>query len=263
VTQRPLVLVTRPAAADGRLAGLLEARGFEVVSIPTVATEPVPRGGPLDDAVARLGEYDWIVLTSAAGVGALADARRRLGLGPLRTSGHTKWAAVGQATARALEAAGGRPDVVPDTARAAALPAAMDSALPVAGTRILLARADAADRELPGALEAAGAVVEDIVAYQTIEAPSTSLEPIAAALADPRLVGAVVASGSAARGLLRLAERSARLAEVRRLRLVSIGPSTSRAVREIGLEVAAEAQSPDPESLAAAVAAALPVEAIP
>ncbi len=94
----PRVLVTREPGRPGVLAGELRARGIEPVVIPTIELRPAVPGGALDAAVADLPSYAWVVVTSAAGADALADAVGRTG-GDLSTA---RLAAVGTATADAL-----------------------------------------------------------------------------------------------------------------------------------------------------------------
>jgi uroporphyrinogen-III synthase len=249
---RPAILVTRPRSAGDRLDALLAARGFRILAVPAIATEPVERGGPLDEAARDLTRFDWVVVTSAEAVRALvAVAGSPLPAAPPR------WAAVGPATVVALEAAGVIADATPTAARGSAIPEAMAAVAPLARARVILPRTDAADGTLPAALRAAGAEPLEVVAYRTLEAPAASREPFAAALADPDLAAVVVASGSAVRGLLELARDVGRRGALDRLALVSIGPSTSAEARRLGLAVAAEASAPTPEAIADAVASVL------
>ena len=85
-----------------------------------------------------------------------------------------------------------------------------------------------------------------------MEGPEASRAPLDLALADPELAAVVFASGSAVRGLQRLATR-----EVSTLPAVSIGPATSEVARREGFRVAAEATRPSVEGLVAAVRVAL------
>jgi uroporphyrinogen-III synthase len=250
----PVILVTRPESEDDRLAGQLKARGFRVLAVPTVATEPVERGGPLGEAARDLTRFDWVVVTSVEAVRALQAA---VGSGTSLASNPPRWAAVGPATAAALRAAGVVVDATPATARGSAIPEAMAFVAPLAGTRVLLPRADAADATLPAGLRALGAEAMEVVAYHTIECPASSRDLLAVALGDPDLAAVVVASGSAVRGLVRMADEIGRGGCLGRLALISIGPSTSAESRRLGLEVAAEASTPTPESIADAVASAV------
>ena len=227
------ILVTRPAAGRDPIVRLLESRGYRVHAVATLMIEPAG-----NEASVPAG-CDWIVFTSMEGVNALRTLPR-----------DARYAAVGEATANALRARGVEPSFVPGTSNGASLGAAMPD---VEGKRVALVRAATAAPDLPEVLRRRGALVEEVTAYRTVEGPDSSREPIRTALADPDLAAVVFASGSAVRGFATLA------GEVRP-RAVTIGPRTSLVARELGFEVIAESASQDAESLAAAVAAAIPLK---
>jgi uroporphyrinogen-III synthase len=216
------VLVTRPGGTADPLVGRLEQLGHRVHAVPTVALEP--RELSLD-----LTRYDWVVMTSAAAVPCLKGSLA----GP-------RWAAVGRPTAAALAERGVTVDAIPEQSNGAAIAAAIS---PVSGARVLLARADAASSDLPELLGGAGAIVEEVIAYHTVEGPETSREPLLEALVDPGLESILLASGSAARGLVKLA------GAVPGVPVVTIGPKTSAVARELGLTVRAEAVEATAEGL--------------
>ena len=120
----------------------------------------------------------------------------------------------------------------------------MAGAHEIAGRRVLLARASAASGDLPSALKEMGALVHELAVYRTVEGPESSRLPLNQALADESLGTVVFASGSAVRGLLRLAER-----DPRRLRAVTIGPATTAVASENGFQVAAESDEASVEGL--------------
>jgi uroporphyrinogen-III synthase len=249
-TTVPLILVTRPAGEADPLVPALLLAGYRVAAVPTVTTQAVTPGGPLDAAIAGLAQWDWIVVTSAAGARAVAEAIRRTGA----TVAHEiRWAAVGPATADALAGIGIEASVVPADWTGAAVGSAMAAADRLAGRRVLLARADAASENLPAALRQAGATVAEMTAYHTIEAPPASRVGVAAVLDDEGLAAVVVASGSAVRGLLRLAGDAGRDRQVRTVPLISIGPSTSKVARALGFERIVEARRSSVEALVEAV----------
>src|SRR5207237_1905019 len=95
--------------------------------------------GPVDEALARLGEYQWLVFTSVNGVQAFLRRLRRTGR-DLRALGHVRLAAIGPATADALRDYHLEPDLVPEAYRSEVLADALRER--VAGQRVLLARAD-------------------------------------------------------------------------------------------------------------------------
>jgi uroporphyrinogen III methyltransferase / synthase len=141
-------------------------------------------------------------------------------------------------------------DLVPEASNGAAIAAAIPDP---AGTRILLARADAAAEDLPARLRERGAEVVELAVYHTVEAPPDSRPALAEALADPDLAGVVFASGSAVRGFLGLGGEPS-------LPAVTIGPRTSQVARELGFRIAAEAANQTTRELADAVARAFPPE---
>lgn len=227
------ILVTRPGGETDRMVGVLEAAGYRVLAVPTVATRS------LDFAPPDLYHYDWVVVTSVAGVDALTE----LQAGP-------RWAAVGAATARALRARGAEAALVPDEANGLALANALPE---IRGKRVLLVRASAAAPDLPERLRERGAEVEELAVYLTVEGPATAAEPLMAALADVDLAAIVFASGSAVRGYIALGGTTS-------LPAITIGPRTTKVAIQLGFRVIAEAERQSAEALAAAVIGAIPVE---
>lgn len=227
------VLVTRPLGTADSLMAALVARGYRVHAVPTVATLPVPVAGE------TMAGFDWIVVTSAAGVAAL----------PSLPQG-SRWAAVGRATAAALQARGVTAEVVPETSSGTAI---ADAIPDPAARRILLARTDVAAPDLPDRLRELGADVVEMTVYRTLEAPAGSAESLAEALADPELGAVVFASGSAVRGFVGLGGNP-------RLPAVTIGPRTTAVARGMGFEVLEEAVEQTIRALVDAVIRALPVE---
>lgn len=224
------MLVTRPSGDLDPLADGLRARGISVHAVPTVALDPVAFTPP------DLATYDWVVVTSPAG------ARSLLGrTDPARSA---RWAAVGHVTAAELARRGIATDAVPRRALGREVAGAMASVQRLAGRRVLLARASAASIDLPSALREAGALVEELVVYRTVEGPESSRRPLNEALGDEGLRTVVFASGSAVRGLVKLAERDPRW-----LRAVTIGPATTAVAAEHGFQVAAESERPSVEGL--------------
>ena len=154
--------------------------------------------------------------------------------------------------AAALSERGVTVSALPEVSLGAKIAEAIAGAGPLAGVRVLLARADAAAPDLPLRLRAGGAQVDELDVYRTVEGPESSRAPLDLALADPELTAVVFASGSAVRGLRRLAAR-----DVRWLPAVTIGPATSEAARREGFRIAAEAVRPSVEGLVKAVRVAL------
>jgi uroporphyrinogen-III synthase len=168
---------------------------------------------PLGDEPIDLSPYDWVIVTSPNGA---RELRRRM-IGEPR---HV--AAIGQATAAAF----GSADLVPNRATQEGLLAEF----PHPAGRVLFAGAEGANRLLADALGADVAVL-----YRTRPL-------IPASFPDADLV--VLASASAARAYATLDVHTP---------AVSIGPETTRAARECGVTVLAEAETHDIDGLVDAV----------
>ena len=246
------ILVTRPAAQAHAMATLLRERRLVPILVPTVAVDAGSSAWELDAMLTALDGADWLVFTSANGAAALLD---RL----TATSGWlpagVRVAAVGPATAAVLHRRGMRVDHVPEIYRTVAI---ADGLGYIRGRRIILARADAATPELHDALIERGAVVEEVVAYLTVEGPADSRDPLHAALhAD--LAGIAFTSGSTVRGLIRLASPIDR-GRARAVPAFCIGPVTAKTARHFGFDVAAIADRHTVPGLADAIAAHFPAE---
>jgi uroporphyrinogen-III synthase len=155
------VVVTRPEEPDDALAGRLREAGAQVRVRPLVRLTAAADPQPLQQALAALPRFDWIVFTSANAVRACVQAA------PPQTA-WPRCACVGSATAAAAEAAGIPVALVPERFSAEGLADAWPPEQ-VRGARILWPHADAARATLAERLRAAGAEVVPVVAYQTRE----------------------------------------------------------------------------------------------
>ena len=240
------VLVTRPAGQGSKLAGLLEAEGAEAILIPTIELAPPYSWCALDAALVTLRSFDWVVFTSANAVRAFAGRARRLRLGPEAR----RVAVIGPATGRAVEEELGRAaDLMPGTYVAEALAEILRPS--VSKASVLLVRATIARDILREALNAAGATVTIAEAYRNV-VPESSVEELRRLFAQAAPDAITFTSASTAvnlRGLLEVAGLDLPRATV----LASIGPITSQAMREAGLEPSVEAAAATISSLVEAL----------
>ena len=231
--RRPLhggtVAVTRARPQASALAARLRELGAAVVEAPAI------RVRSLDASLPDLpGSYDLLCVTSPNGVSELfarvRDARALAGI---------TVAAIGPGTARALKERGIVADIVPSRAVAEGLVEALAS---VDVRRALVVRGREGRDVLPDALRARGASV-DVVAL----------------VRDGR--GAARPGGRGGRRLrhVHVGVDGAVLLEavggVAGPRVVSIGPATTAALREAGLEPALEADPHTPDGIVAALLA--------
>jgi uroporphyrinogen III methyltransferase/synthase len=230
------IVVTRPSDEADRSASVLEALGAEVLLAPMVQILPVDDLEPLDDAIRRLGSFDWLVFTSTNGVRHFLDRLEALGL-DLRALGPVKLAAIGPTTAEALARYHLKADLVPESYRSEGLAGALAGR--VGGARVLLARADRGRAILREELERI-AHVEQVAVYRNVDAealPVEVLERIEAGTVD----WVTLTSSAIAERFHGLLPESARARIGREILLASLSPVTSNTVTRLGWTVEAEA----------------------
>lgn len=253
--RRPLegkrILVTRPKDQARSLTGALEALGASVIAAPAIRIQPPDDFAPLDRAIRKLERFDWIVFTSVNGVRAFFERRRRAR--PDASLARVRFAAIGPATARALEAHDPSiaAEVVPERYVAEDVFRALKEADELSGKRILLPRADIAREALPRLLREAGAFVVVVCAYRT-EPDAESIER-AVRLAEKGGVDLVTfTSGSTVRSFFEVARSRSPKASFE-FACASIGPITSAALRGLGLEPDVEAAEHTADGLVEAI----------
>ena len=236
---RPLtgvtVAVTRARAQASGLAARLRGLGAAAVEAPAIRIRELPGPAP------ELERYDLVCLTSPNGVRLLFERLYRAGR-DARAFGAARVAAIGPGTAAALREYGLIADIVPERFIAEGLVDAL-AGLPV--TRALVARAAEARDVLPDALRARGAEVDVMALYETVAEPLSERRRGEVATADY----VTFTSSSTVRYFFEAMDGG--LPE--RMRLVSIGPVTSQALRERGLEPDVEAVRHDIDGLVEAI----------
>lgn len=242
--QRPLfgqrVVVTRTRDQASQLSKQLLERGAEVLEVPTIKiTDPEERIA-LVEAIAGIGTYDWLVFTSPNGVTSFFDYFLKAN-DDIRALGICRIAAVGPATAAKLAELHLRVDAMPEEYVAGKVAAAIAKKDDVENRRILILRAEVANPELPKQLEDLGAIVDDVPCYRTV--PETEdANGAAAKLIENGAEWVTFTSSSTVENF----HARFNLVELKKkfpgLKLLSIGPETSKAIVALGLETYIEAK---------------------
>ena len=217
------VVITRSREGNEELSSRLRRSGLAPIAVDTISFGPPRDWSRVNGLLARLGSFDWLVFTSATGARFFGDRMKDLGL-KVPWEGRPTVAAVGPRTSSQLSRIGLAPRFIPSSY----LTRALADGLPFRdGHRVLLLRADIADKSLPERLRERGFGVEEAAIYIT----TTPLSRPDSELSGARLI--VFASPSAVRGLCsRLPENL--LDRMREAKAVCIGPVTEAAARKNG-----------------------------
>jgi uroporphyrinogen-III synthase len=239
------VVVTRAEHQASSLTDRLTALGADVLAVPVIAVaEPSDGGAGLRDALARLEQVDWLVVTSANGVERVVDATSVVGADLASVS----LAAVGPGTRDALNERGLDVALVPERFVAEGLLEVFPAPPGHRPGRVLLAQADGARPVLREGLAATGWQVDVVEAYRTVHPPVSADLVARAAAAD----AVTFTSASTVRGFVAAAG-----VDVLPPVVVTIGPVTSAEAARLEVPVTAEADPHTIPGLAAAVVDAL------
>lgn len=236
---RPLfgkrILVTRAQDQAPELSALIAAQGGEPVEVPTIQIVPPADWTALDQAIAQLSRYQWLVFTSVNGVRPFMDRLRGLGKDARALAG-MRICCIGPRTAEALARFGLSADVVPAEYQAEGVIAAL-SAAGIAGQRVLIPRAEVARELLPQELTALGAQVDVVTAYRTI-LPPVERESVKDLLRHGEIAVATFTSSSTVKNFCSIFEHQDEMRKLMNGCLIAcIGPITAKTARELGLQV--------------------------
>lgn len=245
IEQRPLfgkrIVVTRSRQQASAFAAKLEELGAEPWEFPTIDIQDPIDLAPLEQAMNKIHEYEWIVFTSPNGVERFFarffaqghDIRELFGI---------RLCAIGPQTRKELQKYGLKVDYVPEEYRAEAVIDGLKD-LEWKGRKVLLPRADIARKLLPEALAGFGAEVMDVVAYRTVRGGGDAV--LLRQMLNEKMIHAVTFTSSSTASnfveMLGVEDHHELKRLLEGVTLASIGPITSDTMRELGLEVSVEA----------------------
>jgi uroporphyrinogen III methyltransferase/synthase len=253
--KRPLfgqrIVVTRTRDQASQLSRQLQERGAEVLEIPTIKIEQPEERVALAEAFADLGQCNWIVFTSPNGVTTFFEYFFRVH-DDIRALGFIRFAAVGPATAAKLHELRLRVDAMPEEYVAAKVAEAMSKVETMENLRVLILRAEVASSELPKQLEDLGAIVDDVACYRTV--PETDdVTGAAAKFVEEGADWVTFTSASTVENFHARFNLPETLKKFPDLKLLSIGPETSKAIKTLGLEPTLEAKAHNIDGMVAAL----------
>jgi uroporphyrinogen III methyltransferase/synthase len=241
------VVVTHPLSHEPDIfISRLKNLGFQVLHCPAIEIAPADDPQPLLKALHRLGEYDWILFTSKNAVDVVMNhfqENRR----DARHFGKCRIGVVGTATADRLREYSIYPDLIPAEATGKGLAQVLINYGEVAGKRFLFPSSEIAREELPTLLTQAGGTVTRITAYRTIayrgewEVPLLSL-PLEETASSPYPKGEVkkmvvcFASPSAVTFFKQKIGEEDFNQLAATSPFISIGPTTTAALNNVGVE---------------------------
>lgn len=216
------VVITRARHQAGELADVVRQHGAIPVLYPCIAIIPPADIAPLDDALARLSAYDWLLITSTNTAQVIHQRLIEQELSPDWSA--VKIGAIGKSTAKAIhDRLGCEPDFIPSHASAHHLA----SELPMMrGERVLLPQSALAKLTIADILTRKGGIVTVITAYRT--SADDGGEDVPQLLRENAIYAVTFTSPSAVR------EFVARVGYIPDVLVGCIGATTAQTARDIG-----------------------------
>jgi uroporphyrinogen III methyltransferase/synthase len=236
---RPLfgkrVLVTRSRSQSSELSQLINDLGGESIEFPVIRLVEPQRVQALNEALADISDYQWVIFTSANGVKFFFDRIRKQKIDIRNMKANL--AAIGPKTAAALEEKGLLVEALPEEYKAEAL---VEHLRPLVhkGEKVLLPRADIAREVLAVELREMGCEVTDVDAYDT-KIDATNAQEIVTMLLEQQIDVITFTSSSTVRNFV----HSIRLATtnmetlLQKTQIACIGPITAKTAENLGLKV--------------------------
>jgi len=251
------IVITRAAAQAAEFVSALEAFGAQVLLCPTIEITEPENHDLLDEAIEHLYGYDWIIFTSVNGVEYFF---RRLVQCGHQVSELDKLhvCAIGEATAEKLQDAHVHVDVIPQEFKAEGIFAALEqytgSREALGALNFLIPRAAVARDYLPAALESAGARVDVVTAYRTVQPSGLTRGRVGAMLSGGAADCIAFTSSSTVRNLALLFDTADLSDALKGVTVACIGDITATTAAEYGLHTEIQPKEFTVPALAQAIA---------
>ncbi|KMQ51903.1 Uroporphyrinogen-III methyltransferase [Chitinispirillum alkaliphilum] len=245
------IINTRSPEQAPVMTDKLGALGADVIEFPLINISHFGRKSELEDAVKKVGEYDWLIFTSANGVRAFFKLFLEISK-DIRALGNCRIACIGPATREAVEEFNLKVEVTARSALAEGLIEELKTDRSAfCGKNVLLPRALKARDILPETLRSWGAAVRVVPAYETTcgNADQSIIEKIVKDHYDLILFS----SSSTFLNLFNLLRGSNHEILPHKLRGASIGPITSSTMKQYGVTPTVEAKEHTMDGLVQAI----------
>jgi uroporphyrinogen III methyltransferase / synthase len=233
-----VILVTRPRQQSEEMSAMLQELGAKVIHAPMIELREPDSWDALDESIHQLDLYDWLIFTSANGVKFFFQRLAQKSTEPLAKISKASVCAIGLATAKALESAGAKVDLIATDSRAEGVLQALlfytGSLQALRGLRFLLPRARLARELLPVELRKSGAVVDVVEAYQNI-IPEMGSDSIVNLLKDEVIDVITFTSSSTVHNFVALVGKENLPELLQHSQIACIGPVTKATAEEYHL----------------------------
>jgi uroporphyrinogen III methyltransferase/synthase len=225
------IVITRARSQASGLARRIEKLGGEVIEFPTIEIQAPESYAALDDAIAKIETYDWLIFTSVNGVERFLLRLRSVNRSVTQLK-DIKIGAIGPETSKRLRAAGLQTFVVPEQYQAEGLVAVLTPEM-MRGKKVLIPRAAKAREILPETLRRWGARVDVVEVYRTV-IPKTDTAALTHLLRARQVDMIAFTSSSTVANFAQLLQKRPLGMLLNGIAVACIGPITKDTIEEMG-----------------------------
>ncbi|MEL0120382.1 MAG: uroporphyrinogen-III synthase, partial [Opitutae bacterium] len=238
------IVVTRALEQAGKLRHKLEEMGAEVLELPLIKIKPETSPEVMTETFAGLATYEWVIFTSTNGVRHFFDFFFKA-FEDLRCLGPMRIAAIGDATAEELRKLHLQVDVVPENAVSEDLAQAILDFENIENLNVLVVTGSRNSPKLKEILSLKGrAIVDELQVYRTdLSDPSDTWEGLT--LIEEGADSILFTSSSTVESYAKYLAKKVNGDP----KLYSIGPKTTKALKNAELPLASEATEASLDSL--------------
>lgn len=236
------IIITRARKQSSDLVKMLSELGADCIESPSIQVIAPADYTPMDHSVENLSTFEWIVFTSVNGVEFFFDRLFSKGY-DVRKLHQIKTACIGPSTAEKLREYGLTSDIIPENYRGESVVDAFKDE-EVKGKNILIPRAEMARPVLPVELKKMGAIVEEVVAYRTVEVAENA-EMIVDQLRSGSIDVVTFTSSSTVKNFAAVLPEDDISDIMKNVNVACIGPITADTAKELGFktEICAESST--------------------
>jgi len=247
-------VVTRPVGQNSRLKKLLENKGAEVLELPLIKILPVDDRNLVAEAFAGIATYEWIVFTSANGAREFFKLFFRA-FGDIRSFGPMRVACVGETTASIVREFNLEVELIPPVFTAEDLAQSLIGTESLDSANVLVVTGNRNREILVNLLESIGHAIVDTLSVYSTDFSDVSEATDLSAFREKGADAVVFNSSSAALSYIEQEEDLVLAKDARVPVFCSMGAQTSATLKENGLTVGIEAETPSLEAMAEALLA--------
>lgn len=257
--RRPLfgkrIIITRSREQSGKMALRIAELGGQAVLFPTIHIADPVDTAPLDDAIRRVGEFDWVIFTSVNGVERFFKRFFEI-REDIRDLAGPRLGAIGPVTSAEIRKHGLKVDLLAKEFVAEGVLELLSDE-DVRGKRFLIPRAEKAREILPETLAQRGGQVQVVSVYRTVLPDSSDIDAARNLLERKEVHAITFTSSSTVTHFVQMlgAEQARSLLEG--VTVASIGPVTSATLRENDIPIDVEAATYTIDGLVSALAGLL------